>query len=122
MSRRVCRENAYVKYFAVMTLTCHNEIVFQDVIALHYSIWGKIFLCRSNYMSQYYCIYVRVRLTGTGWNIGHKALCYFTDVSARLTGTGSGAPSVTTIAARRHIRNSVDTERASTQTASRRDR
>lgn len=93
-------------------------------MSLHCTIvYGvKSFGCHSNYMSQYNCIDVRERLTCTGWNIGHKALCYFTGVSARLTGTGSGAPSVTTIAARRHIRNSVDTERASTQTASRRDR
>lgn len=94
-------------------------------MSLHCTIVYEVnsFGCHSiNYMSQYYCIDVRVRLTGTGWNIGHKALCYFTGVSARLTGTGSGAPSVTTIAARRHTRNSVDTARASTQTASRRDR
>lgn len=93
-------------------------------MSLHCTIVYEVnsFGCHSNYMSQYYCIDVRVRLTGMGWNIGHKALCYFTGVSARLTGTGSGAPSVTTIAARRHTRNSVDTARASTQTASRRDR
>lgn len=92
-------------------------------MSLHCTIvYGVKSFCAVVITSQFYCIDVRVRLTGTSWNVDYMALCDFTGVSAQLTGTGSGAPSVTTIAARRHIRNSVDTERASTQTASRRDR
>lgn len=92
-------------------------------MSLHCTIvYGVKSFCAVVITSQFYCIDVRVRLTGTGWNVDYTLLCDFTGVSARLTGTGSGAPSVTTIAARRHIRNSVDTARASTQTASRRDR